>query len=949
MKKILLSIYYCMIVCSSIAQNRDSIFIVQYVRDSFTKYGIPNVYVTLTDTCGILIDNLWTENGNGSHDAKIWGKYLARRSQTICVRAEHPDYETSIQRLEIKTPGRLLEYKFPDLLMKRKIKESALDEVMVTATRVQLAYRGDTIVIDAGAFRIPEGSMLDALVARVPGAELMNDGTIFMNGRKVDYLTLNGKDFYKGKNRIMLDNLPYYVVSHLKFYEKDMPISQMIHSDTGKKDYVMDVELKQEYSIGYNGNVEAGIGTHERWMARMFGLRFTDNSRIVLFAGANNTNEVRPPGTDGWHAQSKIATGNKEKEMAGGSLYIDDKNGKYNENLEVLVNWTKEKYETRMSKETYMIGDQAYTRTQDIIASQDFGCSLSNKLDLKKLGLIFDTNGSYYKKNGNGFSRKGSFLSSPSEYGSCIQILDSIFSTTVNPLLNNININKVIDQTKCTTSEYGLNQSINWDKSLPWGDDVSLFARADYNIEDKEDFSLYKLSYPEQSGLERNRYQPYHNKGYAYEVQGAYYLHIPNNWNFVVSSQFSQHYSNTKNPLYRLDWLDDDADFGMLPSYSDYLKTMDASNSYKNLYLTKKNVNCLNINHNFEGEKSTCFVSITVPVVYHKESVRHWRNCSRSDLSKSRWYLEPNVRIEYKLQNENVGSYWLEYKNNVHTSNLVQMLDFEDTVDPLSIKKGNPNLQPSRNHHFELHMDNGNWQKFYYVEFAANIIENMIANSFTYNPLTSVYTYRPENVNGNWNAEAKSSYNTYLDKNKYYRFEGKTSFNYVHNVDHARNEGLSASYRNCVDHYITSQQAIGSYNRNSLRIDLGANFAWNAIIRNLDNVGNTNAFDFSYGISGQYNLPWKIQFSTSLKMYSRRGYTDYSMNSDELIWNASATKTLLQGALLVKVEGFDMLSQRSTARYMANGQGRTEIWQMTMPAYAMLRVAYKFNKNPKKK
>ena len=94
------------------------------------------------------------------------------------------------------------------------------------ATRVQLAYKGDTIVVDAEAFKIPEGSMLDALVAQVPGAELKADGTIYMNGRKVDYLTLNGKEFFKGKNRIMLDNLPSYVVSKLKFFEKEVPLSQ---------------------------------------------------------------------------------------------------------------------------------------------------------------------------------------------------------------------------------------------------------------------------------------------------------------------------------------------------------------------------------------------------------------------------------------------------------------------------------------------------------------------------------------------------------------------------------------------------------------------------------------------------------------------------------------------------------------------------------------------------
>lgn len=209
-----LCIIFVQAVClSSFAQDKNTIFVCQFVRDSFTKYGIPDVFITLADSSGVLIDTMRTERGNAPRDGRMWHVIMERKPQTFTVKAEHPDYETVVQRLEMKRPGRLTTYRFPELFMKRKMKETTMDELTVTATRVQLAYKGDTLVVDARAFKIPEGSMLDALVANVPGAELHDDGTIYMNGRKVDYLTLNGKDFFKGNNRIMLDNLPYYVGS----------------------------------------------------------------------------------------------------------------------------------------------------------------------------------------------------------------------------------------------------------------------------------------------------------------------------------------------------------------------------------------------------------------------------------------------------------------------------------------------------------------------------------------------------------------------------------------------------------------------------------------------------------------------------------------------------------------------------------------------------------------
>ena len=84
-------------------------------------------------------------------------------------------------------------------------------------------------------------------------------------------------------------------------------------------------------------------------------------------------------------------------------------------------------------------------------------------------------------------------------------------------------------------------------------------------------------------------------------------------------------------------------------------------------------------------------------------------------------------------------------------------------------------------------------------------------------------------------------------------------------------------------------------------------------------------------------------------MYSRRGYEESSMNTNELVWNASLSRPFMKGKLVVKVDAFDILNQLSNTRYVVNGQGRTETWQLCIPRYAMLKVAYKFNKNPKKK
>jgi hypothetical protein len=936
----------------SFAQYADSVCVMQYVSDSFTRHGIPEVFITLADTNGVLIDTLWTKSyGDKKY---FWVKYLVRKPQTILVKAEHPDYVTSVQRLDFSKPGRRMDFEFPEMFMKRKMKETTLQEVTVKATRVQIAYKGDTIVVDAQAFKIPEGSMLDALVASVPGAELHDDGTIYMNGRKVDYLTLNGKDFFKGKNKMMLDNLPYYVVSKLKFYEKDMPHGQMVHQKTGEKDYVMDVELKQENSIGYTLNAEGGYGTDNRWLGRLFGLRFTDNSRLVLFANANNTNETRKPGKDGWDGVPRVPTGEKEMKMIGGNLNIDDKHGRFMEDMDASVSWTDSKDETRTSRETFLSEGSAHSRSHNISRNSDFDTSLRNSLELKKMGLTFDTNGNYSKQDGDGVSRSASFSSDPSAFGSCLQVLDSMFSQPINPILQRISINKVYDQSLYNAMDYRLSQSISWSKDLPWGDYINIRVRGDYDKSCRDNFSRYNLTYPNgtEADNRQDRFSPYRHHGYNYAANAWYSLIMPNYWFVGFTYEYEQTYSNTESNLYRLDWLNTTTDFGILPSQADYLRTIDLSNSYQSLYMTKRHYASIGFGQNYYGKKRTLIFRVNASVTNKGESVRYWRSGLRNDMQQCNWYLEPSALFRYSNKSEQ--SLWLldniyfNYDCNVQTPNPVQMLNIEDTSNPLAITKGNPNLKVARNHSINLNLNNKPWDKYFGISINMNFLENMVANGFTYNPQSGVYTYRPENVKGNWNAFVGSLYRKALNKSQSIFMESRTSFNYAHNVDLAQVEGFNTSQLSRVNHYTTSQNLKVAYNKETTRVELIGDFSWNVAVREHMNMNNINAFNFSYGISGQYTFPWKIQLATDLKIYSRRGYEEPSMNTNEPVWNASLSRPFMKGNLIVKVDAFDILNQLSNTRYIVNGQGRTETWQLMMPRYAMLRIAYRFNKMPKK-
>ncbi len=173
------------------------------IVDSFTNLPIPNVKLTLLSADSTVIDTcrtfIWNDKAVHPDSYFYMQKNLSEGKYIFKI--EHPDYFTTFVSKEMLFKGRNTSIDMQDIPIKKKgmeNKEHMLDEVVVKSTKIKMVMKGDTIVYNADAFNLPEGSMLDALIRQLPGATLNSNGEIFINGRKLDYLTLNGRDFFKG-------------------------------------------------------------------------------------------------------------------------------------------------------------------------------------------------------------------------------------------------------------------------------------------------------------------------------------------------------------------------------------------------------------------------------------------------------------------------------------------------------------------------------------------------------------------------------------------------------------------------------------------------------------------------------------------------------------------------------------------------------------------------------
>ena len=231
-----------------------------------------------------------------------------------------------------------------------------------------------------------------------------------------------------------------------------------------------------------------------------------------------------------------------------------------------------------------------------------------------------------------------------------------------------------------------------------------------------------------------------------------------------------------------------------------------------------------------------------------------------------------------------------------------------------------------------------------------------VATSMVYDKTSGRTTTKPVNVDGNWQANANIGYGQTVKLRKgLIKIDNRLGFSYNHSVDLNSVAGIAANTESTVhnsnlnDRFTTSLQLPAGEGRGNHELGISLSGSWNNVTSSRDDFQRINAGNFSYGLAALLQLPWKLQLSTSIANYCRRGYSDPQMNRDELIWGAKLSRVLLKNKLTASIEGFDLLGQLSNRQYNFNEPGRTETYTNVVSQYALLKLTWRFQKYPKGK
>ncbi|MDE7111641.1 MAG: outer membrane beta-barrel family protein [Muribaculaceae bacterium] len=859
----------------------------------------------------------------------------------------------------------------PVTLGRRKAKR--LDEVTVTASKIMFYHKGDTLVYNADAFVLSSGSMLDALLEQLPGVTLNSNGVVYCNGRKVDNLLLNGKDFFNGDKKLMLSNLAAYTVKDIAVYDKRGHLSEMFAADMGDYSHVMDVRLKREYRNGYLASAEGGYGTHDRYLGRLFGMWFSDFVSLSVNAGANNLSDSSVPGKDdgAWSAD-KMGQGVSERQYGGITYFASGQRSKWEIRGGVQITNNTDHRSLSVATESYLAQNTQFeysrknetNRFLDLKTDHSLYLPLSKRIDLS----VRPT-----------FSYREIDMDNDMVDVTLNDSLKDVSTDLLNAIYDDASayadvVNRYRDDSKRTgrTLDGNLDLYSNIRLSAIGETPMALTLRGHAKFFDnREDiFNRYIIKTGQEisPSYNANRYfrnYPTHNETYLASADFSRHMN-PGIIHLIY--EYSRYDEIKTSEAFMLHQIPGYTDFGTLPSVSEYMPTFLPEDSYRSDI--DNNTHKITASYRAQHRIGGRFFNITaaVPLFIYARRLHYVGrgvDCIRrqtdilpdaslslkyhaGDSKSFQWSVEPKVRF------------------NQRPVNMMYLIEATNNTDPLNVYLGNPDLKNFSELSSSLTFSASKRQIKHQIDASFTKQYNSLGQSYTFNADSGVRTYRMQNVNGNYSLSGHYFFFTTFGPMSRFHITNRTSAGYSRSVDFSGvriiNRGpdgnppsgsatapptlsppLRSVYTNALTEELKLDWLIGKQ-----RISAHVNTRYDKYTSTDRFFTTLDTWTCTAGASAIINLPYGWGLSTDFNMFMRRGYADSRLNTTDLIWNARVTKSILSGSVMFILDAYDLLRQLSNISYTVNAQARTETVTNVIPSYLLLHLRWNFNKQPKR-
>ncbi len=147
---------------------------------------------------------------------------------------------------------------------------------------------GDTISYKADAFKKGNERKLEDVLEGIPGFDVDENGQIKIQGKSVEKVLVEGKEFFEGDTKLAVQNIPANAVDRVQVLRNFSDISPMGTLGNNEDRLAINIQLTEDKKNMTFGDVEAGTGLDSRYLAHANLFRYTPKATINFIVDANN-------------------------------------------------------------------------------------------------------------------------------------------------------------------------------------------------------------------------------------------------------------------------------------------------------------------------------------------------------------------------------------------------------------------------------------------------------------------------------------------------------------------------------------------------------------------------------------------------------------------------------------------------------------------------------------
>lgn len=734
-----------------------------------------------------------------------------------------------------------------------------LSQVEITETRKKIRSTKDTIEFSASMFETKYNSPVEELLRKIPGIQIDSDGTIRINGEIVETVMVNGQPFLGMTNKSITRNLQADLIEKIQLINRGANQRSAQDYNGGKSDKIINVTIREDKKNLLSGELSAGYGTANRYDTKANLSHFKNKQQLLITgnvdniggsggvsSGGANTNQIWTTGVSFNTTVSKKIAIN-----AGYSLYKNNTLQEHTSRKEILGSDSNFVYDQHSN-------DNLTTTNHSINVQLDFKIdslqtiSLSNQVTASTSRSIsendYETHLNQLQKinNSNSVNDANSKISATSNnlrYEKKFAKAGRLLE--FNFSLSNGNVNTVNYLT--TNNIY----------DLPAGESLA----------DSINQNMFKKESMQQLFLAGNYTEPIAKSGFLTIFLAEGHLKSTSNRTVFNYDNITGHYdyandslsNNFKNNSFqhyaRLTWSYRKENF----DYSLSLATLQYSMISKD--------DKINTNRSFNTFLPDANINLTFP-------------------------KEKHFRLSYR-------------KSTIFPENS-QLQTNSDNIDPIYLKRGNPDLKPADTHNLNLSFNifNSSTLRVFSIILDSKLTANQITDATWFDSLGHQMS-KPINLTGSY------SFNTSVEnsiplKRHSNRIQLSTNFSYLKSMNSTN--GIVGFNKN-----INILQSIKFIYESKKRIDFfcGATVGLSNVIYNNQKIIKSNFGNAGFNFLGNLYLPFELKITVTFdgKWFTGRA-AEYNINP--LMLNASISKLIFQHKQgLMQIQCYDLLKQNT--------------------------------------